>query len=208
MNTSLKSKAFLQGYLNKSARSEVTRHMKLFDRFTIDFPEVLQSTHHSCGAASLTSVLIYYGEDVKECDVMKECKTTRAGTNYENMIKVAEKHGLKVDDKVDTVAKIKSYTDKKIPVIVAIQAWSDKDKKFKEWRKDYSDGHYCVCIGVSDKNIYFEDPSISNTGYMSIEEFENRWHDKDKDGKIVAQLGLAIYGKSPKFKSDLAIKVT
>jgi hypothetical protein len=54
-----------------------------------------------------------------------------------------------------------------------------------------------VVSGLDDKNVYIEDPSIlGGIGYMSREEFVERWHDYETDKKY-NQLGIFICGEKP-----------
>lgn len=179
-------------------------HVKLFKRIAFDFPEIRQYNPNTCGAACLAAVYNYYGEDINESTVVKLLGTNKNGTDHRKIVAVSKSKGYKVDDGVNTVAKLKEYTDKGIPVIVAIQAWETVPK---DPEKNYSDGHYVVAIGVSNNTVYFEDPSIVNKGYLSIEDFEKRWHDKDVRGLKVDHLGIAVYGKTPVFKQNVAVRI-
>jgi len=47
-------------------------------------------------------------------------------------------------------------------VIVNGQAW--RDDSGIPWANEWEDGHYMVVIGLDEKNVYFEDPSILAAG--------------------------------------------
>ena len=102
------------------------------------------------------------------------------------------------------IGQVKNYIDKKFPVILLIQAWPDK--KVKDWKNDWIDGHYVVAIGYDKNKIYFEDPSSSLRTYLYYKELEERWHDIDlkKNKKKYNHLGIVVMGKK-KFCEHKAI---
>lgn len=118
------------------------------------------------------------------------------GTTVHGVKKVLKQYGLavKAEDKM-SIANLKSYLDKKIPVIIALQAWTLK--KSIDWEKDWNNGHYAVAIGYDAKKIYFEDPSSVVRTYLTYNELEKRWHDVDARGVKYINFGLAVYGKKP-----------
>jgi len=92
-------------------------------------PDVRQSTVYSCGASALQAVLQYYGIEVREDTLMKECKTSAAlGTQPEPMMKAARARGLQASLKEGlTINSLEAALWRKIPVICAIQAWAETD---------------------------------------------------------------------------------
>lgn len=70
----------------------------------------------------------------------------------------------------------------------------------KEWKNDWTDGHYVVAIGYDRGKIYFEDPYAYERTFLSFRELNDRWHDV-AGGNIYNHFGIALYGKAPKFKS-------
>ncbi|MCU0680271.1 MAG: cysteine peptidase family C39 domain-containing protein [Planctomycetes bacterium] len=167
----------------------------------LDFPDVRQSNGYTCGCDALLAVLYYYGLGYREDKLAKILGTTKDGTDPDAIIKFCRKLGFTVESGKMSIKKLKNYIDKKIPVIVAIQAWTDQ--KNVDWEKDYLDGHYTVVIGYNKDNIIFEDPSLLNKGYIPQSEFLTRWHDVDKHNKKYQNLGIAISGKKPKYNSRL-----
>ena len=182
--------------------------MKIFkiakSKIMLDFPVLRQSVGYTCGAASVAAVLNYYGEEVKEGDVTKALKTDEDGTHYRNIIKFFQKENFKIDENVNSIDKITEYLKKDIPVILEIQAWQDGNKSYK---KNYKDGHYVVAIGVDSNKVYFYDPSSITHTYIPIDELQDRWHDIEMDKEKTQNLGIAIYGKKPKFDSSKITKM-
>jgi hypothetical protein len=164
----------------------------------LEVPVIRQSTDYSCGAASFLAILGYYGYDPYEKQVMTALGTTLGGTDPEGFSKAAKKFDLKADVKEGmTVEEVKKRIDDKIPVILDIQAWGDKEDYTNEW----DDGHYVVAIGYDKEGFYLMDPSQMGYSYVSYKELKKRWHDTLKDNKTkFVEMGIAVHGKEPKFK--------
>lgn len=159
----------------------------------IPVPIVYQSHNYDCGAAALRAVCQYYGvgpED--EDDFIQACETDPdEGTHPSDIIRAARRFGLRAFAKEGlSVDDLKKLIDLGRPVICAIQAYdSDNDLT------DHDSGHYVVAIGYDDQYILFQDPSIKNNrrGRLSYEDFEKRWHDVDKNGKVLRRFGIIIW---------------
>lgn len=158
-----------------------------------------QTYDFDCGAAALQVVMEYYGVGIRNDKLRRELKTDVNGTDYVNMIAVAEKYGFKVfAAKNVTLEQLKCFVDEGYPVIVAVQAWAERYMTLAEWRKDYDDGHYVVVIGHQDNVIIFEDPSSWRRTWLTEREFLARWHDKDtKTGEKLDQFAMVLMGKQP-----------
>ena len=167
---------------------------------TITLPQLRQTYGYDCGAKALQTVLVYYGIEVREDHLIKSAGTSKNGTSIQGIIKVANKYGLKTDSRQMTINDIKGYIKQKIPVILVLQAWTEKKKV--NWEKDWIDGHYVVAIGYTKDKILFEDPSSFERTYLKYDELQKRWHDVDTDGKKYVHHGIAIFGKKPKFNRD------
>ncbi len=176
-------------------------------RFTIlknliDFPKYRQTFSYDCGAKCLQAVLAYYGYDVSEKEIMEMAGTnSRSGTSIVGLKKVARKFKLKYKARKMTLENLKKYINKKIPVIITIQAWP---KKACNLKKSWTHGHYVIPIGYDKKRIYFEDPSSILRTYLTFKELEERWHDRDygkRSKEKLINFGIAIYGK-PVFGQD------
>jgi len=160
-------------------------------------PELRQSYDYDCGANALESIFQYYGLDIREDIIIKEAKTKKPGTPPEGIINSIKKHGLKCRSGEFTLEQLKKFIDRKIPVILLIQAWTDQKKV--NWKKDWKDGHYVVAVGYDKKKIYFDDPCSVFTAYLTYDELEKRWHDIDTKRKKYIHFGIAVYGKKPVF---------
>lgn len=163
----------------------------LLSKKILEFPTVRQSTSYSCGAAAVQSILMYYGINVKEKDLMKKLKTNSFdGTDVKNILEFFKqlnfKATLKSEMKIDD---LKNFINKEIPIIVLIQAHADSPNEYKE---NLDNGHYVVCIGYDEINIYFEDPSSFQTTYLKYEEFETRWKDLSAKNKMFIKSGIVI----------------
>ncbi len=107
-----------------------------------------------------------------------------------------------------TLADLRANIKNKYPTMVAIQAWLDSYQP-SDWNTNWEDGHWVIVIGLDDKNIYFEDPSLLGTrGWLTQAEFLARWHDYIGDApccdiydKTFTQLSITVKGKP--VKSDL-----
>ena len=109
-----------------------------------------------------------------------------------------------------TIADLEKYIDRKIPVIVAVQAWPGREVVVKNWEKVNNSGHYMVCVGYDLDNLIFEDPMLASKGFMPKKEFMTRWHDtatwrREKISFI--NFGLAVYGMKPKFDESELIRI-
>lgn len=160
----------------------------------IPLPIVHQSHNYDCGACCLRAICLYYGVGSEDEDeFIKACDTdSKDGTHPDEIVKAAKIFGLKTA-KIEgmTIRQLQTLIDQNRPVICAIQAWEEDDK-------DYSDndsGHYVIAIGYDDNHILFQDPSIHTTrrGRLTHEDFEERWHDIDKDHRIMRHLGIVLW---------------
>jgi len=163
----------------------------------LNFPERRQTYNYDCWASAAQAVLHYYGIDIREDAVMKIAWTNKEGTSIWWIEKLVGMYGLKSKTEYMTSANIKKYIDKEIPVIVVLQARTNK--KHVDRKNDRTDGHYVVVIGYDKDKFYFEDPSSIYRTYLFFKEFKERRHDIDTDGKEYINYGIAIYGKKPEY---------
>lgn len=158
-------------------------------------PDTRQSVTYSCGAAALQAVLMYYGEEFIESELMQKLGTTDNGTNPRDIVRVARAEGFNAELRENlTIADLEASVARGVPVIIAAQAW--REDKDTPWKDRWEDGHYMVVIGTDQDNVYFEDPSIlGSKGKIPRQEFMDRWHDVDE--KPYIQSGIFISGKTP-----------
>lgn len=169
-------------------------------------PDVRQSTDYSCGAAALQSVLLYWGHEYMETDLMKMLRTTAdSGTQPSDIVRVAQELKLNVELRQNmTYQDLERIIDKNIPVIICAQAWREGENLEKKWSDIWNAGHYMVIIGYDQNNIYLEDPwLLTQIAYIPRAEFLDRWHIyegeaplDDSDTKMF-QMGILIKGKQP-----------
>ncbi|MCA9477665.1 MAG: C39 family peptidase [Nanoarchaeota archaeon] len=168
----------------------------------LDFPELRQTFEWDCGAKALQATLTYYGIEVREELVIKYAKTnSKEGTSISDMLKVLKKYELDFEERSMSVENLKTYLDKKIPIIILLQAWNGKST---EYSNDFHDGHWVVAIGYDKDRIIFEDPYSFQRTFLKKEELEKRWHGKEEEKKIL-NYGIAVMGKKSSYSSDKII---
>ena len=165
----------------------------------LKFPLLRQTYNYDCGANVVQNILGYYGLDVREGNIMKIARTKKSGTNIGGIKKVLKYFGLSYEEKKMNIQTIKKYLNKKIPVILMIQAWTEQ--KDVNWKNDWKDGHYVTAIGYDKNKIYFQDPSSEKITFLTYKQLGERWHDKDTKNKKIINQGLAVkrnkYSKNP-----------
>lgn len=193
----MNNEKIISSILNKRSQEDSIKILTL--------PDVRQSKDYSCGASSLQAVLAYYGETVAESELINELGTNnKRGTLIDDLIEFVKKKNFNVDARKMSIEDLKSYISRNIPVIILIQAWSEKPIN---WKTNYDNGHYVVAIGYTPDGIIFEDPWIFTKGYLSNSELDERWHDKDLLRGKVDHFGIAIYGKPKKYKNKKIIHI-
>ncbi|MEI6627585.1 MAG: cysteine peptidase family C39 domain-containing protein [bacterium] len=163
----------------------------------IKFPFSQQTYNWDCGADAAYSVLVYYGVNVRKHEIMKLAGTTRAGTPVKGIKRVMRRYGLRCQSGQMTIEDIKKFIDQKIPVIVALQAWTTKENV--DWANDWDNGHYAVIIGYDKSRFYFIDPQSVYRTFLTYKEFTTRWHDVGSDRKKYINFGIVAFGKDPNY---------
>ena len=170
-------------------------------RHEMVYPFKRQIYSYDCGASCMETVLTYFGYDAREDHIMKIAGTDKNGTSSEGLIKVAKKFGLKYKARENmTISDLKKCISRKHPCITPIQAWGNTAKK--NWENGWQYGHYVIPIAYDDKNLYFEDPASHYRTFLSYDEMERRWHDKDITGNKLIHFGIMFYGKPERFDDD------
>lgn len=160
-------------------------------------PDVRQATDYTCGASALQAVLAYYGIETREDLLARELGADpNKGVNPLAIVRVARARGLTAELRQGmTVGEIAAIVHAGSPVLVALQAWSDKTRL--TYRDDWDDGHYAIIIAVEPDVVVFEDPSVlGSRTVLSWEKFEDRWHDTDGTHSYV-RMGIIFSGKNP-----------
>lgn len=173
----------------------------------IRVPLTRQATDHTCGVASLQSILFYYGIEVREDLLAQELGTTvDSGTPYQNIVSYAQSRGFNVSVRLHmTLNDLKSLIDQDQPVLVPIQAWMNP---LIDW-STYDEGHYVVVIGYDPGNIIFMDPStLGHYTYIPNDEFMVRWHDQESDNNKLDQFGIIMTkAGSERYNPDSVIRM-
>ncbi len=87
------------------------------------------------------------------------------GTRNKDMIKVAKKLGFSVYSKNKaSIENIKKFLNQDLPVIVNFIEPRGKEE-----------GHYSLVVGITDREIIFNDPGYGQGFSMGITEFLSRW---------------------------------
>ncbi len=154
-------------------------------------PDVEQQTDYTCGPASLSAVLAHWGVEAGERTIEREAHTDpEVGAEAEDMIPVAAKRGVEGEWRSGlTLETIASELAAGRPVMVMFQAWRTDPEL--DWSDAWDDGHYAVVIGLDDRAVYFEDPSLAEArGAIPREEFLERWHGWTIDGEEGERQGM------------------
>jgi len=180
--------------------------LDLRNKKVLDFPDVRQSRSYTCGASALQAILYYYGLSFREDELEALLHIDpKNGTAPRDIVRLCQHFALNVDEKQHmTIADLKSYLKRKIPVLVTMQAWNNT---LQSYHKLWNSGHYSVVIGIISDFVIFEDPSLIGRGVLTINEFMDRWHDIDKYGHHYINYGIAIYGKRIKYHSDRLTRI-
>jgi predicted double-glycine peptidase len=163
-------------------------------------PIVSQATSWTCGAAALMSALLYFGvfdEPESQLDV-ELAASPELGVNPVRMAAIARRYGVDAEIRTGlTLDDLAAELDRRVLVIVAIQAWPSRP--VTDWSTAWDDGHYVVLVGIDSGRVYVMDPSVRTAyGYVPRDEFLQRWHDRDSvDGRdmVYQHLGIIIRGQ-------------
>jgi len=162
----------------------------------LPLPDVRQATGHTCGVAALQAVLAYYGVEMREDRLAAELGATeKDGVPPPAIVRVARAHKVSAELREQlTVEEVVRFVRAGRPVILSVQAWSDKPRG--SYASDWDDGHYVVLIGAQGDQLIFEDPSLlGSRGVLRRHELEERWH--DTDGKHAYRRAGIIFDGRP-----------
>jgi len=172
----------------------------------LTFPETRQSQSFDCGASATQSVLYYYGIERREDHIIKEMGTTEAGTPPGLIAKYMLQQGLCLYAGRMSIASLKRWIDKGVPVIMPIQAWPEDPQK--DYAIALDEGHYVVAIGYEDGQIVFDDPALlGNRGRIPEAELDVRWHDVAEEKWMLEHFGMAVFGRKPQYNPKQIIKI-
>lgn len=175
----------------------------------IELGSLRQSFDFDCGVKALQGVFAYYGVEERADKLIESLNADpELGTSVPNIVSVAESRGFTVVTGSNwTLDDLKNYLDQGHPVIVLMQAWSDRQLSLKQWRENYDDGHYVVLVGYDGPVLYFEDPASFHRIWLRENEFVARWHDMDPvTGEKLHRLGIVLLGREPAPKTVLPMQ--
>lgn len=171
-----------------------------YEVFLNSFPKVQQSTAYSCGAASLLSILKYFGiEQYTEQDLMKMLYTHASiGTFILNIKQVCNDLNLDFVCKRMSIQELIRYTNEQIPVLILFQG-ADPNQSLSD--EDLS--HYAVVVGYDDnqQKVLVYDPWDKKVLKYSSDDFIKKWN-----GHGYKNYGIAIKGQKPEPRIKKKIK--
>lgn len=159
----------------------------------LKFPKVIQKYDYDCGASALQSVFKYYGikESYKKILELLEIET-ESGADIPQIVKIAKEYNLDVEAKENMkILDLKKSINMENPILVEIQMQRDNDLS---WRKSNKWGHYVVCIGYDENNLYFNDPLYERRRFLSFKEMNERWHGYATKKRIFNKWGMICRG--------------
>jgi len=168
----------------------------------IDMPTDRQFSYWDCGDSAVITALAMIGEEPNPDELAKDLGSTPEwGTEPENIKAVLEKYGYTVDLKSMSTYEVKEYLDKGIPVILDIQAWHFDTVKDYDYSNEWEDGHYVTAYGYNNEVVKLKDPSSLRNREITWDDLEKRWHDVDRKGNKLFNIGIAYYGLPITFSS-------
>ena len=129
-------------------------------------PYFEQKKDYTCGPAVMRMVAAFFGTHYTLEQLYEIASPDPdAGTRNKDMIKVAKKLGFSVYSKNKASIKdIKKFLNKDLPVIVNFIEPRGKEE-----------GHHSLIVGITDREIIFNDPAYGQGFSMGIAEFLSRW---------------------------------
>lgn len=165
-------------------------------RISLPLPIISQEESHTCGEGVVESVGRYFGDvpDVKA--------HPRDGTAPDQILEAAREKGYTVLPRHGmAVAELREHIDAGRAVLVPLQAYGTQ----QAYANSMS-GHWVAAIGYDDENVYFQDPAAparnGKRGYLSVPEFEERWHDQDANGREYHRYGIVLWKEGEPAHTD------
>jgi len=169
----------------------------------IDIPNDRQYSYWDCGDAVVVSALARFGiEPNPESLITDLGSSIDWGTEPENIKGVLESYGLTVDSREMTIEDVKQYIDNDIAIILDIQAWHFEEVRDYDYSNEWNDGHYVTVYGYTATSIKFKDPSSLTNRELTFEELQKRWHDVDREGNKLYNIGIAYWGLPVTYSKD------
>lgn len=143
---------------------------------------VKQASDHSCGAASLATLLQFYGEQRSEKDLMQAMNQDDSAASFEDMAIALKQFGFVAEG---IALSFEQLVQLQIPVIAYL----------KPERGD----HFTVIRGVSPSHVWLGDPSWGNR-VLTKARFLEMWHTRG-DPTLIGKI-LVVQPNKPRTLSD------
>jgi predicted double-glycine peptidase len=141
---------------------------------------VKQDLDHSCGAASLATLLnAHYGRNVTEEQLLKAMDKGDGRASFEDMARALQAFGFKAQG---FAASYEQLARLKAPVVVYV--------------KHRKDDHFSVLRGIDGDTVWLADPSLGNRTY-SRAQFLAMWRTRaDADDGLAGKFLAVLPGNS------------
>ena len=119
-------------------------------------PLMRQATSHTCGVASLQSILYYWRvyDGREDTLAARVGATPEDGTSIDNLVKGAHTFGLEAFSKEGlSLDNLRAAQREGYTLVLNVQAWTDVQPPV-DWRTVWEDGHYVVLVGIDDTNVF------------------------------------------------------
>lgn len=145
-------------------------------------PDSNQMNGYTCGVAIFEAIAMRFRIEIGQETLARVLGATPTdGTHPARMTQGFRELGLEATLVENmTVEQLKAHMDRHDIVIVDFQAWGRP--AFKDYAKEWEDGHYGIAAGYDDLHLFVEDPAIlGSIGYLLWPDFEARWHDYENE---------------------------
>ena len=138
-------------------------------------PFLRQAAPYSCGAATTTEILCYFGDGDFEQSIGEKI-FTKDGTNHLAMLRFLKEQGYLLEEKTDLSSEdLKQLLDNKQVMMFFSQGWDDAPPQ--DYTNFWGLGHVMIPIGYCDQGFLFRDSfplnGVSLIPYSRLSEF---WH--------------------------------
>ncbi|MCL2644734.1 MAG: C39 family peptidase [Betaproteobacteria bacterium] len=148
---------------------------------------VKQDQEHSCGAASLATLLNeHYGQNITEEEILKAMNKEDGRANFDDMARIMPQFGFKAQG---FAASWEQLMQLRAPVLIYL--------------KHRKDDHFSVLRGISGNTVWLADPSLGNRTF-SREQFLSMWQTRSDDMEHAHLRGkfLAILPAQPETQAS------
>lgn len=152
-----------------------------------------QIKKYSCGAAAFKAVAQHWGETLDEPMLIRLIGIDPDnGSSAQQVAAAAKKLGYDAAPRYfESIDELHAYTANDIPVILAIQSFTQPTR-----------GHFVVATEVDDKVVRVMDPNVGgNRRTLSRAELDRRWRFRDRVGIVITprrrRRSLGAVGPSP-----------